>query len=88
MKSPPDDSVRGAFVFLVHPEGVEPSTSGAEIQRSIQLSYGCIYNSNQTRKDSIAAANRPSTPRAEIWYSNAAAYRPVELRVQIKGSQI
>ena len=28
---------------LVHPEGVEPSTPGAEIQCSIQLSYGCIF---------------------------------------------
>ena len=30
------------FLLLVHPVGLKPTTSGFEVQRSIQLNYRCL----------------------------------------------
>ena len=45
-------NLQSAIFFLVRPAGVEPATSGFEVRRSIQLSYGRKINHIKRRRDS------------------------------------
>ena len=42
------------FASVVHPEGLEPSTSCSEDRRSIQLSYGCVFIALVVKRTSFA----------------------------------